>query len=424
MEPSIPGVNEPSTATPQEIQKSHGSVQQNDFTCRVQYNLFGNSENPLMQWHSVFNRTTDLDPIMGSFQHNQMLPFLQSLQPTIASFDPTIMPDVYPMTYPFYSNKPPSPSYEQFVNPIIGAERVMMASWPNLLPSLVNQYQNTLQPTGEECGSNSQTLSSNGFNNNDLTTYFEPYTLSKSPAETHSPTTTTSIPHSSKSRRRHSQGYRKAQRPSTTARVSMPVPCMACKAARIRVCSLSSFEAVHTSKLIGSKCVGLPDCKWCQSKCIPGQIYITVDLSQVLNFDKCSYTSVSICFTSNDRIGLAKEYERKRVYPPTHYLCEVKVACLQHHVNGPELVVKCYYFEPDLTEPSQTTIYWKEESWKEAKTTAVSLTSLNYDLEPYIEQMVDIVLNEACNGPHYIAKFFQEIRKFRKVSNPSYRFVA
>jgi hypothetical protein len=102
----------------------------------------------------------------------------------------------------------------------------------------------------------------------------------------------------------------------------------------------------------------------------------------------------------------------------------VKVAFLQHHVNGPNLKVECYYFEPDPTEPSQTTIYWKEERWKEAQTTAVSLTNLKYDLEPYIEQMVDIILDEACNGPYYIAKFFQDIRKFREVSNRSYRFVA
>jgi hypothetical protein len=144
---------------------------------------------------------------------------------------------------------------------------------------------------------------------------------------------------------------------------------------------------------------------------------------RVLNFNKCSYASVSISLISDDRIGLEKEYELKRVYPLTYYSRKVKIAFLQHYINGPELNMECYYFKPDLIDLSQITIYWKEERWKEAQTTAVSLTNLKHDLELYIKQIVNITLDKACNGPYYVTKFFQDIRKFRKVSN-CYRFVA
>lgn len=426
-------VDELSTATAQRIRNSHDSTQENDFTYGAEYDPSSGFENPIIDWYG-------LDSTMATFQHNQMPQSLQSNMLTMGSFDLTSMPDVLPITWfpvdqPFnhhlYSNRPPSPSYEQLVNPGIYEERGMMECRPNLPPSLVNQYQNTLWPTDEERGSNPEALNSNSdsnfFNDNVLSPYFP----SENSAETHSPNTTTSTPRSSKSqpsnkqrpnsRRDHKVRIAvKKRRESTTALVR----CMACKTSKIAVCSLSPFEASHTRLLIGSQCVGPPDCKRCQLTCIPGQMYTTIDLSEVLNFDKCSYASASICLTSNDRIGLEKEYELKRVYPPAHNLREVKVAFLQHHVKGPELKVECYYFEPDPTEPSQTTIYWKEERWKEAQTTAVSLITLKYDLEPYIERMVDIILDEVCNGPYYIARFFQDIQKLRKVSNRSYRFVA
>ena len=265
-----------------------------------------------MDWYGVFDRTAGLDSTASSFQHNQMPQLPQSNMVTMGSFDLlTSMPDILPITWfpidqpidhHFYSNKPPSSSYEQVVNPGIYTERSMMESRPNLPQSLVNQYQNPLWPTSEERGSNPETLPSNSdldfFKDNGLTTYFELYTPSESSAETHSPSTTASTPGSSKSqpsnkqrqnsRRDHKSLVAEKRRESTTALVSIPVRCMACKASRIAVCSLSTFKASNTSLLIGFQCVGPPGCKRCQLKCIPGQMYTTIDLSEVLNFDKCS----------------------------------------------------------------------------------------------------------------------------------------
>jgi hypothetical protein len=325
MELPLRGVDELSTATTLRIHNSHDSAQENDFTYGAGYDLSLDFENSNMDWYGVFDRTAGLDSTMCGFQHNQMPQSPQSNMVTMGSFDLlTSMSDVLPITWfsvdqpinhHFYSNEPPSPSYEQLVNPGIYAERCMMKSRPNLPPSLVNQHQNTLWPTGEERGSNPETLNANSdsnfFNENGITTYLELYTPSVSSAETHSPNTTTSTPRCSKSQpsnkqRRCSRRDPKLsitvekRRESTTALVSIPVRCMACKASRIAVCSLSSFEASHTSLLICSQCVGPPNCKRCRLKCIPGQMYTTINLSEVLNLDKCSYASVSICLTAND----------------------------------------------------------------------------------------------------------------------------
>jgi hypothetical protein len=212
MELPLRGVDELSIATAQRIHNSHDSAQADDFTYGGEYDLSLDPENPLMDWYGVFDRTAGLGSTASSFQHNQMPQSPQSNMVTMGSFDLlTSMPDVLPITWfpmdqpidhHFYSNKPPSSSYEQVVNPGIYVERSMMESRPNLPPSLVNQYQNPLWPTNEERGSNPETLPSNSdsdfFKDNSLTTYFELYTPSESSAETHSPSTTASTPRSSK----------------------------------------------------------------------------------------------------------------------------------------------------------------------------------------------------------------------------------
>jgi hypothetical protein len=227
MELPLRGDDELSTAGAQRIHSRYDSAQQNNFTYKAEYDLSLETENPIMDWYGVFDRTPGVDSTMDGSNMPDVLP--------ITSF-----PVDQPINHHFYSNKPPSPSYEQLVNPSIYAERV-------------NQHPNTLWSTGEERGSNLEIPNSNSdsnfVNNNGLTTYFEPYTPSESSAESHSPDTTKSTPRSSKSqssgKQRRNSRYPKPsvavekRRKLTTALVSIPVRCMACKASRIALCSLS-----------------------------------------------------------------------------------------------------------------------------------------------------------------------------------------
>jgi hypothetical protein len=124
---------------------------------------------------------------------------------------------------------------------------------------------------------------------------------------------------------------------------------------------------------------------------------------------------------SNDNIGLRQEYASKLVRDPSSHILDYKTVQLQHILGGPFVEISCYEFKPSSPpDPNETHIFWKEKwGWNESLTTCWSSKSLKHDLEHYVEQNVDIFVEEACKRSKYLAPIFKIALKLIHVSDSS-----
>jgi len=91
---------------------------------------------------------------------------------------------------------------------------------------------------------------------------------------------------------------------------------------------------------------------------------------------------------------------------------------LHHYLNGPTLNVECCKFL--VTNRNQVHVLQQNSSgWHAQETTAYCLTNTKMNITSYVQDCVDLSLNEACRRRHPVAVFFWLARLCRQVSNLS-----